>query len=170
MEFKHTQRYLKTTPRKLREVVYLIKEMSPKRALEVLPNIKKKAAGTIFKVVNTSVANAKQKGIDLGSLSFKEIQVQEGPVMKRFRAGARGRAKPYKKRMSHLRIILETEKKVTKKSVKPKKVETKKVEGGIKKELLKRLKRRGGSVRQKKADALIKTTGMRKVPAKGGNK
>ena len=37
---------------------------------------------------------------------FKEIQIGEGPRLKRWRAGAHGRAKPFKKRMSHIRVVL----------------------------------------------------------------
>jgi hypothetical protein len=54
----------------------------------------------------TAIANAKQKDVNPSDLVFKEIQINEGPRLKRYRAGARGRAKPYKKRMSHIRIVL----------------------------------------------------------------
>lgn len=123
MKFIHTQKNMRTTPRKLREVVYLIKGKDPKEILEILPHVQKKAAEKLLKVLKTSIANAEQNGAEGKKLILKEIQVNEGPKLKRFRAGARGRAKPYKKRWSHLRIILET--KEEKKLVKPKK-ETKK--------------------------------------------
>lgn len=149
----------------------MIKGMTPKEALEMLPNINKRAAGTIFKAVNTSVANAKQKGADPGSLSIKEIQIQEGPMMKRWRAGAKGRAKPYKKKMSHIRIILETKEKVKGKAAKPKKIETKKGEGKIKKDISKKdIKRQSiDGTKQKKTSARAKRVGMPKIPA-GGSK
>ena len=120
MEFTHTQKFLKSTPRKLRGVVALIKDMTPSEAIIALPMVRKRAAGTLLKTIKTAVANAQKNGAEGKEILFKEIQVNEGPRMKRWRAGAKGRAKPYKKRMSHLRIVLETkdEKPVKKKMVK----------------------------------------------------
>ena len=108
MEYISTQKYLRTTPRKLREVTYVIKNMSPVQAIEVLPHMKKRAAVTVLKAVMTCVANAVVKGANPEELMWKEIQVGEGPRLKRFRAGSRGVAKPYVKRLSHLRIVLMT--------------------------------------------------------------
>lgn len=108
MEFKAVQKYVIGSPRKMREVVYLIKNQKPASAIERLPFTGKKAAEVLKKVIMTAIANAKQKGINPEDLIFKEIQINEGPRLKRFQAGARGRAKPYKKRMSHIRVVLIT--------------------------------------------------------------
>lgn len=105
-EFITTQKYLRTSPRKLREVVGMIKKLTPEKALEILPYLDKKASQPLYKALKTVVANAKQKGVQESELLFKAIQINEGPRLKRFRAGARGRAKPYKRRMSHIRIVL----------------------------------------------------------------
>ena len=108
MEFISTQKFVLTSPRKLREVVYMIKKLKPGEAVQKLPYAGKRAAEPLRKVVMTAIANAKQKDVSEENLIFKEIQIGEGPRLKRFRAGARGRAKPYKKRMSHIRVVLET--------------------------------------------------------------
>jgi large subunit ribosomal protein L22 len=92
----------------MREVVYLIKNLTPVVAIDRLPFTGKKAAIVLRKVILTAVANAKQQGVNPDELIFKEIQINEGPRLKRFQAGARGRAKPYKKRMSHIRVVLTT--------------------------------------------------------------
>ena len=123
MEFKHTQRFLRNTPRKLREVVAMVKGMTPEKTVQALPMVNKRAAKTLLKAINTALANAKEKGAQ-GEILFKEIQVNEGPMLKRWRAGARGKPKPYKKRMSHLRIILETKEEPKEKEVKSKKKTT----------------------------------------------
>ena len=107
MQYISTQKYLRNTPRKLREVVYVVREMKPVRAVEVLPHTQKRAAKTVLKAVKASIANAVAKGANPDDLLFKEIQVGEGPRLKRYRAGSRGVAKPYVKRLSHLRIVLE---------------------------------------------------------------
>jgi large subunit ribosomal protein L22 len=108
MEAKSVQKYELTSPQKLREVVFMIKKMRPTDAVERLPFTHKKAAAPLVKVVKSAIANAKQKGANEEDLVFKEIEINEGPRLKRYRAGARGRAKPYKKRMSHIRVVLET--------------------------------------------------------------
>jgi large subunit ribosomal protein L22 len=114
MDFISTKKFVITTPRKLREVVELIKDMTPKDAVERLPYIQRRAAGPLRKAILTAIANAKQKEINVEDLSFKEVQIGEGPKMKRWRAGARGRAKPYAKRMSHIRVVLEGKEKAKK--------------------------------------------------------
>ena len=111
MDVKATQKFVLTSPRKLREVVGVIKKLKPTEAYEKLPYVKKRAAELLRKVIGTAIANARQANLNEADLIFKEIQIGEGPRLKRWRAGARGRAKPYKKRMSHIRVVLTTEKK-----------------------------------------------------------
>ena len=110
MEFKATQKFVLVSPKKVREIVPLIKKMNPSQAVEKLPFAKKRAAEFLRKVIITAIANAKQKNLDVTELEFKEIQINEGPRLKRYRAGARGRAKPYKRKMSHIRVVLTTQK------------------------------------------------------------
>lgn len=131
MQSKAVQKFIRTSPRKLRLVVSMIKEMDPITASETLPFVKKRAAGPLKKVIDSAIANAKVKKMDPSELVFKEIQVNKGPVMKRWRAGARGRAKPYERMMSHLRVILEEKTKEREEPVKKQK--TNKTEKNIKK-------------------------------------
>ena len=86
MEFKATQKFVLSSPKKLREVVALIKKLSPTGAVERLPFAGKRAAKPLEKVVKTAIANAKQKEVNVETLIFKEIQIGEGPRLKRFRA------------------------------------------------------------------------------------
>ncbi|MFH1864148.1 MAG: 50S ribosomal protein L22 [bacterium] len=106
MEIKAEQRYLLMSPRKIRLVVNLIKKLKPTVAVDTLPMIGKRAAEPVAKVIKQAIANAKEKGIDGANLFFKEIQVGEGPVLKRGRPVSRGRWHPIQKRMSHIRVIL----------------------------------------------------------------
>lgn len=109
MEVRATQKYILTSPKKIREVASLVKRLTPGQALERLPFIRKGSARELQKVIAVAIANAKQQGeANIDNLVFKEILVNEGPRLKRWRAGARGRAKPYKKRMSHIRVVLKT--------------------------------------------------------------
>lgn len=108
MEIKAVQKFIRMSPRKLRLVVPLTKGLSPREAVDRLPLSGKRAAGPLTKVIKTAIANAKQKGLGERDLTFKEIQINEGPRLKRWRAGARGRVKPYRRKMSHIRVILES--------------------------------------------------------------
>ncbi len=110
MEFKSEQKHLLLSPRKIRPVVDVIKKMTPAKALESLPFIKKRASEYLFKVIKSATANAFQKGADINNLVFKEIQIGEGPRLKRGNPVSRGRWHPIKKRMSHIKVILMTKK------------------------------------------------------------
>lgn len=117
MEFKSEQKHLLLSPRKIRPVVDVIKKMTPNKALESLPFIKKRASEFLFKVIKSAIANATQKGADASNLIFKEIQIGEGPRLKRGQPVSRGRWHPIKKRMSHIKVILMTKKVTEIKSV-----------------------------------------------------
>lgn len=110
MEFKSEQKHLLLSPRKIRPVVDVIKKMTPNKALESLPFIKKKASEFLIKVIKSAIANATQKGASAENLVFKEIQIGEGPRLKRGQPVSRGRWHPIKKRMSHIKVILMTKK------------------------------------------------------------
>lgn len=132
MEIKSVQKFVKTSPRKLRLVAALAKKMKPAEAIERLPFSRKRAADPLVKVIKTAVANAKERGLKEENLIFKEIQINEGPRLKRGRPASRGVWHPYKRRMSHIRVVLVEKKKMEKtlktkaKKETKKKVETKK--------------------------------------------
>lgn len=130
MEYIATQKYLRMSPRKLRLVVDMVKHLTPSRSVEVLPYIQKRAALPLQKVIKTAIANARQKGVaNDESLSFAHIEINQGPRLKRYRAGARGRYKPYTRDMSHIRVVLtDDQPKSVKKAQKPEAIEPEKVE------------------------------------------
>lgn len=105
-QFIATQKYLIMSPRKIRLVIALIKKMKPAEAVAKLPFVQKRAGENIAKVIKAALANAKNQGVSETDLIIKEIQVGEGPRLKRGRAASRGRWHPYKKRMSHIRVVL----------------------------------------------------------------
>ena len=86
----------------------MIKGLSPTKAVDVLPHVGKKAAGPLAKVIKAAIANAKDRSISEGDLVFKEIQITEGPRLKRGRSVGRGRWNPYQRPMSHIRVVLTT--------------------------------------------------------------
>lgn len=85
----------------------MVRKMGPIKALEILRFTHKAAAKPLSDALVTAMANAKQKGME--KINFEKIEINEGPRLKRFRAGTRGRVKPYKRRMSHIKIVLSDE-------------------------------------------------------------
>lgn len=116
MDIKAEQKYLLISPKKVRVVVEMIKRLKPSLAVESLSLVGKSAAIPLRKVILQALANARVKGISEDALSFKEIQIGEGPRLKRGQPVSRGQWHPIKKRMSHIRVILES--KEVKKGVK----------------------------------------------------
>ena len=111
-EYKATQTFLIMSPRKLRFVVDLIKKMKPVEAVEKLPFISRRAGFDLSKVIKSAIANARVQGASDVDLVFKEIQIGEGPRLKRGKAASKGSWHQFKKRMSHIRVVLTTVKKV----------------------------------------------------------
>lgn len=110
MEIYSIQKNIHNSPRKLRLVADLIRGMEIEKALISLNFINKAAAKPLAKAIKTALGNARQMNLDIEKLFFKKLEVNEGAKYKRFRAGSKGRAKQYKKRLSHLKIVLSDEK------------------------------------------------------------
>lgn len=101
-----TQKFLRMSPKKLRVVAHELRKMTPAAAVEVLPYVAKRAAEPIQKTIKSAIANAQMQGAKLEDLVFSEIQIGEGPRLKRGMAASRGRYHPIKKRMAHIRVVL----------------------------------------------------------------
>ncbi|SRR5258708_7150394 len=104
-QFITIQKNIGHSPRKLRLVADTIRKLSPKRAVEVLQFTNRAAAIDLAKAIKTALANA---GAHSDHVIFKAIQIDEGMKIKRYRVGTagRGRGRPYKKRLSHIKIVL----------------------------------------------------------------
>lgn len=104
---KHIQKYIRTSPRKLRLIADAIRPLTPVQALEHLKFVEKSAATPMYKAIKTALANAKTNfGKNPNSLVFQELDVQTGFTIKRFRAVSRGSAHHIMKRTSHIRVVL----------------------------------------------------------------
>lgn len=105
---KATQKYLRTSPRKLRLVADSVRGLPADKALAYLKFLGKRAALPVAKVLNSAVAAAKQeRNLPAKELIVKIIDVGEGPTYKRWRAVSRGAAHSIMKRTSHIKIELE---------------------------------------------------------------
>jgi large subunit ribosomal protein L22 len=104
---KTIQKYIRTSPRKLRLVADAVRPLTPEAALLHLKFTSKAAAEPMYKAIKQAVSNAKdQAGLAVNQLAFQTIDVMEGPTYKRFQAVSRGMAHSIMKRTSHIRIVL----------------------------------------------------------------
>ena len=107
MEVTAYTRYTRISARKAREVARELRGRPANDALELLKFIPRKAARLLYKTLHSAVANAENNhNLNSDDLVIKEAIVEEGPAFRRFKAAARGSAKPIRKRTSHLRIVL----------------------------------------------------------------
>jgi len=108
MESRAIARYVRVTPRKVNQVLDLVRGINVEEALTTLSFSKKHVAKTIEKTMRSAVANAIQADskVDVDDLYVKEALVGPGPIMKRWLPRAQGRATPILKRTSHITIIL----------------------------------------------------------------
>ena len=94
----------------MRLVADMVRPLAPLVALVQLEHMPQLASKPLASVLASAIANAKQKNVAVDALSFKIIEVMGGPSMKRWHAVSRGQAHSYKKRMTHVRIVLTDEK------------------------------------------------------------
>lgn len=96
-------KYARISPRKARLVADQVRGLPVDRALQLLRFSPKKAAGLIRGVLESAIANAEHnEGADIDELKITTIMVDEGPVLKRMHARAKGRGNRVLKRTSHI--------------------------------------------------------------------
>ncbi len=112
METSATLRYLQASPQKVRLVADQMRGKGVEEAATLLKLSKKAAAAPLGKLLRSAVANAENRDdqVDLDDLYVKEIFVNGGPSLKRWRAQPMGRAFRILKRQSHVTIKLDTRK------------------------------------------------------------
>jgi large subunit ribosomal protein L22 len=106
-EVRAQAKYVRMSPRKARLVAEHIRGRSVPEARAVLAFTSREAAGVLQKVLQSAVSNAEANhGIAEGRLYVKATYVDGGPVMKRWRARARGRVARIRKRTCHITVTL----------------------------------------------------------------
>lgn len=113
MQARAIARYLRMSPTKVRLVVDLIRGKSVGEAYSILQFSTRRAAEPVGKTLRSAVANAQVKAenegavLDVDDLVIREITVDEGPALHRFRSAAMGRAAPIRKRTSHITVVVD---------------------------------------------------------------
>ena len=108
MEYIAKSKHLRQSPRKIRQVVDIVRGKKVNQATRILSFTNKKAASFILKTLNSAVSNmlSQDNSVDVDNLKIKSITVDGGPVFKRWRPAAYGRAVPRLKRTSHLTVTI----------------------------------------------------------------
>ncbi len=98
------------SPRKVRQVVDLIRGRGVEESIHTLHFVKRAATVPVEKALRSAVANFfnTQEGsqLEASDLVVKEAYVDDGPTLKRFRPRAMGRATMIRKRTSHITIVV----------------------------------------------------------------
>jgi large subunit ribosomal protein L22 len=107
MIIKSTQKFIRTSPRKLRLVAGSVRGMDAQKALIALKFLDKAAAAPLAKVINTAIHDAANNhNLDRTKLKLNSIEINPGPTLKRGRAVSRGQYHSVKKRTSHITVKL----------------------------------------------------------------
>jgi large subunit ribosomal protein L22 len=110
MEVKSINRYVGTSPRKMRLVIDLIRGKGVEEALSMLHFVPKQAAKTAEKVLRSAISNYQNKDeagrVDTSTLFIKSVFVDGGPTAKRVLPAPMGRAFRIRKRSNHITMII----------------------------------------------------------------
>lgn len=108
MEVRAVDKYIRVSPRKARLVADLLRGKPVSDALSILEFTPKAISVYLYKLIRSATANAShKKGIDVDVLYVKNVLVDQGPTLKRFRPGPQGRGFRILKRTCHLTVILD---------------------------------------------------------------
>ena len=107
MIVKAEGKYVRISPKKTRRVIDLVRGENVLQAQAILKNLKNRPKEHLKKILNSAIANAKVKGFSPEQLYISRIVCEGGPMWKRYRAEAFGRASVIRKRTSHIKIELD---------------------------------------------------------------
>ena len=112
MEARAVRKHIRSSPRKLRTVVNVVRGRRVTDALDTLNFLPQKITRlvklTILSAVHNLMDQHKDERFNESELVVREIRVDEGPRLKRFRPAPRGRAHPIMKRSAHLTVVVST--------------------------------------------------------------
>ncbi len=110
MAVKAESRGVRMSPRKVGVVAALVRGRSVADALVILEHAPRRAALPVLKTIKSAAANATHNhNYKAEGLRIVEITVNHGARIKRFRPAAMGRALPFQKRSSHIRVMVDGE-------------------------------------------------------------
>ncbi|HLO47688.1 MAG TPA: 50S ribosomal protein L22 [Kamptonema sp.] len=110
-EVKAIARYIRMSPHKVRRVLDQIRGKSYREALVLLEFMPYRSCEPILKVLRSAAANAEHnEGMDRAKLIVSQAFADGGPVLKRFRPRAQGRAYQIRKPTCHITVAVAMQK------------------------------------------------------------
>ncbi len=113
MEARAVRKHIRSSAKKMRPVVNVVRGRSVPEALDALNFLPQKVTRTIKLTILSAVHNLmdlnQSERFEESQLIVKEIRVDDGPFFKRFRPVSRGRAHPILKRTAHLTVVVATQ-------------------------------------------------------------
>jgi large subunit ribosomal protein L22 len=107
MQAKANANHIRIAPRKVKLVIDLIRGKAVGDAIAILRHTPKAASPIVEKLLNSAIANAEHNySLDANKLVISQAYVNHGPIMKRFRPRAMGRASRINKRTSHITLVV----------------------------------------------------------------
>ena len=110
MEARSIRKHIRTSPRKMRTVINVVRGRSVPEALDILNFLPQQVTAEVKTTIMSAVHNLMDKNpeerFDENDLVVSLIKVDEGPMFKRFRPAPRGRAHRIRKRTSHLTVVV----------------------------------------------------------------
>ena len=107
MEAKAIAKYVRISPRKVKPVTDLVRGKNINEVLAILKFTPNKGAKVLEKVVKSAIANAENNfDMSVEKLYVSEVYANQGPTMKRWRAGSMGRASTILKRSAHVGVVV----------------------------------------------------------------
>ena len=101
---------VRMSPRKVGVVADLVRGRTVADALTILEHVPRRSATPVSKTIKSAQANADHNhNLKPDTLRIVEISVTPGPRLKRFRPAAHGRALPFQRRTSHIRVVVDGE-------------------------------------------------------------
>ncbi len=117
MAVKAIAKGVRLSPRKVAVVAALVRGRTVSDAVTILEHTPRRSALAVKKVIESAAANAEHNhNLKPGTLNIVEISVTSGPRLKRYRPAAHGRALPFQRRTSHIRVVVDGEERVAKKA------------------------------------------------------
>lgn len=116
MAVKALAKGVRISPRKVSVVAALVRGRTVNDALTILAHTPRRSAKAVESVIKSARANAEHNhNFRPDSLVITEIAVTPGPRLKRYRPAAQGRALPFERKTSHIRVLVDGEQRAVKK-------------------------------------------------------
>jgi len=105
MEALAQSKFVRYAPRKVNQVLGLIRNKPVEKAFDILAFTPKTVSTIIMKTLKSAIANSGRMK-DMGGLKVKQAWVGQGPTLKRMRPGPMGRGMPYKRKICHITVVV----------------------------------------------------------------